>query len=38
MCMLTMYLQNDETAILEVLENKIFFAVQPWCEDLYRIL
>ena len=33
-----MYSQNDETGILEVLENKISFAAQLWWEDLYRIL
>ena len=34
---LQMYSQNDETGILEVLENEIFFAAQSWWEDLYRI-
>ena len=29
--------QNDETSVLEALENKIFFAAQPCLEDLYRI-
>ena len=33
-----MYSQNDETGILEALENKIFFAAKAWWEDLYRIL
>ena len=31
-----MYSQNGETGILEVLENKIFFAAQPWWEDLLQ--
>ena len=38
MIILKMYSQNDETGILEVLENKISFAAQLWWEDLYRIL
>ena len=33
-----MYSQNDETGVLEVVENKIFFSAQPWWGDLYRIL
>ena len=37
MFMSKMYTQNDEKGILEVLENKIVFAAQPWWEDLYRI-
>ena len=28
-----MYFKSDERGILDVLENKIFFAVQPWLED-----
>ena len=28
-----MYLKSDERGILDVLENKIVFAVQPWWED-----
>ena len=36
--MLKMYLQNDETGVLEILESKIFFAAQPWWEDFYSIL
>ena len=35
MFMLEMYSQYDETGILEVLENRIFVAGQPWWEDLY---
>ena len=27
------YFKSDERGILDVLENKIFFAVQPWWED-----
>ena len=38
MFVLKMYSQNDETGVLEFLESKIFFAAQPWWEDLYRIL
>ena len=38
MFMLKMYSQNDEAGILDVLENKILFAAQPWWKDLYRIL
>ena len=30
MFMLKMYSQNDETDVSDVLENKIFFATQPW--------
>ena len=36
--MLKMYSTNDQTSILEVLENQILFAAQPWSEELYRIL
>ena len=36
--MLKMYSQNDETGILEALEEKIFFASQPRWEDFSRIL
>ena len=32
--MLKVYSQNDETYVLEVLENRIFSAAQPWWEDL----
>ena len=32
-----MYPQNDKLSILEVLEVKAFFAVQPWWTDLLRI-
>ena len=38
MFMSKIYSQNDATGVLEVLENKIFFAAQPWWEDLYRVL
>ena len=37
MSMLNMYAQNNETGVLDVLENKTFFAAQTWWEDLYRI-
>ena len=37
MLMLKIYSQNDETGISELLKNEIFFATQPWWEDLYRI-
>ena len=36
--MLKMYLQIDETGVLEILESKIFFAAQPWWEDFYSVL
>ena len=32
-----MYLQNDKTDVLEVLEIKIFFVAQPWWKDVLRI-
>ena len=38
MFMLKMYLQNDQTDILEVLEKEILLAAQPWSEELYGIL
>ena len=38
MFMLTMYWQNDQKDILEVLENEILFAARSWSEELYRIL
>ena len=36
--MLKMYSQNDQTSILEILQNKILFPAQPWSEERYRIL
>ena len=36
--MLKMYLQNDETGVLEILESNIFFAAQSWWEDFYSVL
>ena len=38
MFMLKIYSHNNETGILEVLENELFFAAQPRWEDFYRIL
>ena len=32
-----MYSQNDKNDIIEVLEIKTFFAVQPWWTDFLRI-
>ena len=38
--MLKVYSHNDEIYVLEVLENRIFSAAQPWWEDLniFKIL
>ena len=36
--MLNMHSKDDETGILEVLENKFLFTAQPRWEDFHRIL
>ena len=38
MFMLKIYSHNNETGILEVLENELFFAAQPRWEDLQNSL